>query len=236
MITHHFASGFGRVHMEVSSEDLLLKSPSVITVAGSTSSGKTTFVKTLLRNPSMWEEDPQSILYCYSVYQPLYEELENALPNIRFHKNLPSEDDIKDFGDPLKHNIIVIDDLMNCATNSPVMLDLFCQFSHHLRLSVIYITQNIYHSGKCSRSLNLNSHYFILFKNKRDMQQISVLARQIFPHESGVLTESFEDATSLPFGYLLVDLHPASKSNIMLRSKIFPHDLGIVYLPRKFLK
>ena len=222
--------------MEVSSEDLLLKSPSVITVAGSTSSGKTTFVKNLLHNPSLWEKPPNSILYCYSVDQPLYKDLENSLPNIRFHKDLPSEDDIRDFADPIYHNVIVVDDLMSCATKSPVMLDLFCQFSHHLNLSVIYITQNIYHSGKCSRSLNLNSHYFILFKNKRDMLQISNLGRQIFPQESKILTESFEDATSESYGYLLVDLHPASKSNLMLRSRIFPNDLGIVYIPRKYLK
>ena len=35
--------------------------------------------------------------------------------------------------------------------------------------------------GKFSRTISLNTNYLILFKNPRDNNQISVLARQMYP-------------------------------------------------------
>jgi hypothetical protein len=214
--------------MEVAQKDLSLKSPSILTLVGATSSGKTTFVYKLLSELDMFDHLPEKVLYCYSCYQPLYNKIDANVKNVSFYDGLPTEEDIRKFGSGSGHKIIVLDDLMSKVTSSPVILDLFCQYSHHLNISVIFLTQNIFHSGKCSRSLNLNSHYYVLFKNKRDVNQIKTLGRQLFPKRGDILLEAYLDATNEPFGYLLLDLHPRSDEKYMLRTKLFKEDEDMV--------
>jgi hypothetical protein len=222
--------------MEVDSQELLFKSPSIITLVGATSSGKTTFVQKLLKNSLyMFTEDPKKVLYCYSCYQPIYDKIQLNNHLVSFYEGLPTEEDIRQFASTKDHKIVVLDDLMSKVTTSPVILDLFCQFSHHLNISVLFLTQNIFHSGKCSRSLNLNSHYYILFKNKRDVNQIKTLGRQLFPGRADILLESYLDATKKPYGYLLLDLHPRSSEKFMLRSGLFPEDSDMILYQNKGL-
>jgi hypothetical protein len=219
--------------MEVNAEEFLFKSPNIITVVGATSSGKTTFVNKLLDSSDiMFTVPPNKILYCYSCYQPLYDKMMESIPILSFYEGIPTEEDIRKLGSHNGHKLIILDDLMTKVTSSPVILDLFCQYSHHLNISVIFITQNIFHGGKCSRSLNLNSHYYILFKNKRDINQIKTLGRQLFPGKGDTLLHSYSDATSKPYGYLLVDLHPKSDETYMMRTQIFPNEDMILYMTK----
>ena len=48
-------------------------------------------------------------------------------------------------------------------------------------LVVLYLTQNLFPPGKLSRTISLNSHYIVVFKNPRDSLGISTLAKQMFP-------------------------------------------------------
>jgi len=102
--------------------------------------------------------------------------------------------------------LVVIDDLMN-ETND-VVANLFTKISHHRSVSVIYITQNVFHKNKQSRTISLNTHYMVLFKSPRDAGQISVLGRQLYPEHNKFLVEAFKDATTEPHSYLLLDLRP----------------------------
>ena len=54
--------------------------------------------------------------------------------------------------------------------------------------------------------MNLNSHCLVLFKNPRDQLQVSYLARQMHPHNSGQFMDKFQKATTKPYGCLVVDL------------------------------
>jgi hypothetical protein len=80
------------------------------------------------------------------------------------------------------------------------------------------------------RTLSLNSHYLILFKNPRDHLQIATLARQMYPGKSQFLVEAFEDATKQPHGYILIDLKPQTEEELRIRSNILPSDKMIVYV------
>ena len=81
---------------------------------------------------------------------------------------------------------------------------IFTKFSHHRNISVMFLTQNLFH--KNVRSITLNSHYLVLFKNIRDAQQISYLAHQMFPKNSKYMLEVFTDGMRKPNSYLVVDL------------------------------
>ena len=104
--------------------------------------------------------------------------------------------------------------------------------SHHKGISVLYLTQNLFPPGKLSRTISLNSHYFIIFKNPRDSLGIATLAKQMFPNRTQYLMDSFHDATKEPFSYLLIDCHPQTPETIRLRTNIFPGERHIVYVPK----
>ena len=65
------------------------------------------------------------------------------------------------------------------AMNDPYIANLFSRESHHRNLTVILLLQNLFHQGKYGRDVSLNSHYFILFKNIRDTNQIKVSGNQL---------------------------------------------------------
>ena len=99
-------------------------------------------------------------------------------------------------------------------------------------MSVLYLTQNLFYNGKHTRTSSLNAHYLVLFKNVRDTTQVANLARQMFPGQSHFMLDAFRDATSIPFGYLLVDLRPDIFERCKLRTNIFPGETHYVYVKK----
>ena len=93
------------------------------------------------------------------------------------------------------------------------IVNLFTRGSHRCNLSVIYILQNLFHQGKGSSSISLNSHYLELFKNPRDKLQILTLAKQMCPGQTDFFLNQYEEAVKRPLGYLLVDLKTTTQNN-----------------------
>ena len=99
--------------------------------------------------------------------------------------------------------------------------------------SVLYLVQNLFPKNKESRTISLNSQYMVVFKNPRDASQMSHLARQMYPGHARFMQQAFKDATSVPYGYLLVDLKHDTPEDMRLRTAIFPDDgVQYVYLPK----
>ena len=92
--------------------------------------------------------------------------------------------------------------------------------------------QNAYQKGEHSRTIALNTWYNVLFKKLRDASQINSKGRQMFPGKPGVLQEAYDDATGRPYGYLVVDNSPHRDGKYRLRTRIFPNDDPLVYIPR----
>ena len=131
-----------------------------------------------------------------------------------------------------KRNLVVIDDLMHKTGNSKKVSELFTKGSHHRNLSVVLILQNLFHQDKEMRTVSLNTHYMILFKNPRDALQISHLAKQMYPNKSKYMVEAYKDATAQPYGYLFVDLKPDTYEDMRLLTNIFPDEYTTVYVPK----
>ena len=109
--------------------------------------------------------------------------------SINFIEGLP---DMTSF-DPTKVNLLIIDDLMHEMNG--VVAKLFTKGSHHWNTSVLLLTQNIFNQNKHSRTVSLNAHYMILFKNVRDASQITNLAKQMYPGNVKYLKSRYEDAS-----------------------------------------
>ncbi len=116
--------------------------------------------------------------------------------------------------------------------NTGARYELFTKGSHHHNLSVILILQNLFYRGKEMRTISLNAHYMVLFKNPRDASQITHLARQMYPNKPKFMVEAYRDATSSPYSHLFVDLKPDTEEHMRLRSNIFQGEYPTVYVPK----
>jgi hypothetical protein len=195
--------------------DVRLRHPFTCTVAGPSSSGKTWFVFRLIKHVDrLVVPPPEKILYYYGEFQPSFSEF----PAVEFHEGLP---DVGRF-DGRHRMLLIIDDLMNETDQN--VCNLFTKLSHRINVSVVFITQNLYHRNRFVRTMNLNTHYIVLFKNPRDANQVTTLARQMYPGKSKFVVEAFKDATKNLYGYLLIDLKPATDERYRIRTNIFPDD------------
>ena len=204
-----------------------MQHPFTCIVAGCTQSGKTLWVKSLLENAQTTiSPTPQRIIWCYGQWQPSYFDMMRIMPGIEFNEGIPDDIDNADCLDVSQRNLIVLDDLMAQSGKDKRISDLFTKGSHHRNLSIIYIVQNLFHQGKEMRNVSLNAHYIVLFKSPRDKQQISMLARQINPGKVQEFMGSYEDATSRPRGYLMLDLKPTTDDQQRLKTNVLPGEIA----------
>ena len=123
-----------------------------------------------------------------------------------------------------KQCLFVLDDMLNDAHSSKRVCDLFTKGSHHRNISVILVTQNIFHQSKHCRDISLNAKYLILLKNVRDRSPFSRLAQKVYPKNIVDLYDSYPDATSRPHGYLVLDLSQGINDLLRFRTEIFPEE------------
>lgn len=111
-----------------------LESPACIMISGMTGSGKSWLTRSLLQRANeIFDKPPRKILWCYTEHQSkLMRELQEAVPNIEFHKGLPEEIENPDIN---SHMILVLDDLIHECKNTS-MQAMFTRGSHHHNCSV----------------------------------------------------------------------------------------------------
>ena len=200
-----------------------LAHPFTCMVAGMTGSGKTVWVQSLLQQTqTVINQPPGRIIWCYSQWQPAYTQLLMMKPTMEFVKGIPESLENDSYLDVNIRNLIIIDDQMIEAGKENRIVNLFTKGSHHRNLSVIYIVQNLFHHGKGNRSISLNSHYLVLFKNPRNKLQILILAKQMYPSETAWFIKEYEEAVRRPYGYLFVDLKPTTPDRCRLRTNVLP--------------
>src|SRR5437868_5442427 len=169
--------------------------PFTCMVSGPTSSGKTYLIRNILSAHQMlikFEEKIQNlkVLWAYGQIQNLYSQEISSNVTTKYISGLPSEEEIKEFNP----NILVIDDLMSDLGDDKNIANLFTRGSHHLGISVIFITQNLFHQGKQMRTIGLNSHYYIIMKSVRGKAQLRHFCSDVFPGKTKYLLEAYDDA------------------------------------------
>ena len=206
-------------------EDVKFEHPSNWLIGAQSQGGKTYFVYQLLKIADIFKPDLPKIIYCYAEWQTLYEKMMIEINNITFMKGLP---DIID----LENVFIVLDDLMSDVIENKSLLNLFTVGSHHKKISTIFLTQNIYEKGKYARTISLNCHYMVLFKNLRDQSQVLHLSRQLYPGDTKFFQEVFKLATEEKYGHLILDLKQKSNNSLRLRSLDFSTGNIYVYIKK----
>ena len=208
----------------VANTDTRFRAPFGAVVCGPTMSGKSHYVFKLIKYADLMISKPvQRIVYCYGAWQPAFDDLKN-IELIRGVDRLLSSED---FFDPKQHTLLILDDLADEISKSSKASKLFTQGIHHLNVSVIFITQNLYKQGKSMRDIHLNCQYLVLFRNCRDVNQIKTLSRQMgLPH----LPEAYERATSEQYEPLVIDMQSNTPNYLRLRSHIMPDQYTRLYV------
>lgn len=86
-------------------------------------------------------DSPTWILYCYGIYRPLFDEMEQDIPNFTSKQGLPSLEKLDEFTMDRSHKSIMINDLMHRVVQDKEVELLFKQRTHHRYVRVILITQ-----------------------------------------------------------------------------------------------
>lgn len=201
--------------------DLRWKHPFTAIVAGPSGSGKSCFVTQFIQHLSEMCDTNFTEIYWYRPQMNVGDD--KLKSKIVYRSGLPELDDFEDQSPP-KPKLVVVDDMMRESSGSSNVADLFTKGSHHINLSVFFITQNLFHQGRGQRDISLNAHYIVCFKNPRDRAQIKHLARQVYPEQPKFIEESYADATKTPHGYLLLDLKQSTPDQMRVRTCVFPDD------------
>jgi len=113
--------------------------------------------------------------------------------NVRFSERVP-----EDFGGANGEPCLVFLDDMLTDVYSKQVCELFTRGSHHRNISVILITQKLFHQDRFCRDISLNAHYIVALKNVRDKKKFMYLVSQVYPEDSLGLYNAYLDATQEP--------------------------------------
>ena len=204
--------------------DVRLQNASVITVSGPSQSGKTTLVEKMVRLREDLFHDPISSVQWFCSHPP-----KERIDGVKYTVGVPSN--ILDQIEP--HSLVIIDDFMNELSNSKELTAIMTKHVHHLPMTLIYITQNLFDKSNDTKTRRMSTNYLIVFKNPHDKSQIDYIGRQMYPVDNLFLSKAFEKCTMhTPHGYIFIDCCQDTADILRVRTNIFGGDNPIsVYVP-----
>ena len=120
-----------------------------------------------------------------------------------------------EFIDSLKNNgtkyLFVFDNSCEKICMSKAFVDI-ANAGRHRGLNTIYIKNNLFHQSKIGRDVELQNTHIDPFKSPLDVMQVTTLSTQLGLGSEPV--DWYRDATSVPFGHLLIDLSPRTDDRL----------------------
>lgn len=136
--------------------------PSKVIVGGPSMSGKSTIVRYIIDH-NLITPPPKQVYWISESRVP------DKNRNYTYvHSSVPEDDE---FFEHLYDACVVIDDCQVAASDSDAISKLFRRVSHHNRLIVFLIVQNINFAGRRALDSRRNCNYYILFRNPADRDQ-----------------------------------------------------------------
>jgi hypothetical protein len=166
-------------------------------IYGPSGCGKTHFILKVLEK-KLIDPFPENIYYMYKVEQDFMKKY----PNITFLKGL-SFDKV----DTSKPSCVICDDLLLDANKE--VASAFILGSHHKKISLFFITQNLFPNSETFRIMSNNAHFVVAFRNPRNQRQIFTLARQVFVGKDvDRILAAYKRIQDQPRGFILLSFSP----------------------------
>ena len=148
-------------------------------------------------------------IFCfYQHYQPLYSQMQRK--NLKFIRGVDF-DLIENLPKNGTKYLLIFDDSCEEILNSKQFVNIATAWRHR-GLNSLYIKHNLFHQSKLGRDVELQNTHIVLFKSPRDVLQINTLGQQL--GLGSQLKEWYQDAISVPYGHLLIDLTPKTVDSI----------------------
>ena len=178
--------------------DASFKHPLTAIVAGPSGVGKTTFVSDFIKNSHILMDKPFTYILIF-IGTPLsqnkiFEQLQKDRSDVEVIEVFEVYKSRKEFESNFKTDFlktiqargpggcIVFDDLMGALSQCGLLSDLFSTYAAHYDVSVMHITQNLFHKGKDPNehiTLYRNTHMLVLFRNPMDQNVARFVARRL---------------------------------------------------------
>ncbi len=212
--------------------------PSRMVISGPTLSGKSTFALNLLKfREKVYSHNFSRIIYAlpenmFHLHQSFINDLRQACPFIEIVEGLPDLLQLNLTMEKNSHKLIIFDDMMSQVFESKQILELITTTSPHSNISVITICQTLFFPSKHRITFIRNCSEKVLFHDKVDQNQLSILSRHLMPNKPNFLQECFdflfENTNKSDQKYLVIDANPLSNlpHNCIVRSFIFPQKDG----------
>ncbi len=213
--------------------------PSRMLISGPSMAGKSTFVLDLVKYRDLvYSERFERILYCLPddslhLHQDFVKKMQETFPKLEIIEGLPRISDLH-IKDNKNHKLLILDDLMISVFDTQTMVDLITKDSHHCNCSVIITSQNFFYPSKYGRTFVRNCSEKVLFFDKTDAKQLSILSMQIYPSRPTFLKSCFDWIfkyhSEEKLKYLLIDSSILSHfpHNALVRTFILPNSTGKV--------
>ena len=180
-----------------------------VSFVGPSETGKVQLIYIWLKNGT-FQPKFDKINFFYQHSQPLYDVMQKEIESLGFLEWVNFE-----FIDSLKNNgtkyLLIFDDSCEEICNWIAFVDI-ATAGRHRGLSTIYIKHNLFHQSKLGRDVDLQNTHIVLFKSHRDVMQVTTFTTQL--GLGSELVDWYRDATSVPFGHLLIDLSPRTDDRL----------------------
>ena len=180
-----------------------------ISLVGPSETGKSQLIYNWLKIGT-FQPKFDKIYFFHQHSQPLHDVMQKEIENLELVRGVNLE-----FIDLLKNNgikyLLIFDDSCEKICNSEAFGDI-ATAGRHRGLSTIYIKHNLFHQSKLGRDVELQNTHIVLFKSPRDLMQVTTLSTQLGLDSE--LVDWYRNATSVPFGLLLIDLSPRTDDRL----------------------
>ena len=180
-----------------------------IPLVGPSGTGKSQLIYNWLKTGT-FQPKFDKIYFFYQHSQPLYDVMQKEIESLEFVRGVNFE-----FIDSLKNNgteyLVIFYDSCEEICNSKAFVNI-ATTGRHRGLSTIYIKHNLFHQSKLGRDVELQNTHIVLFKSPRDVMQVTTFSTQL--GLGSELVDWYRDATSVPFGHLLIDLSPRTDDRL----------------------
>jgi len=197
-------------------------------IVGPSGSGKTFRTASILRLKNELFHGGsriKNVVFCYSTWQPVYDELKNENVVTKWVNKAPTNEEfiqlVKEFKDK-GGSIVVIDDFMSDISKD--LVEIVTVSSRHMNTSTLILFQSLFPSNPLARQISLNVKYIHIHKNPRENAQIQYLARQLRPTDYKWIVAAYHEATDEPYTCFLIDLMQDTNNKLRFRSNILPEE------------
>ena len=185
-----------------------------ISLAGPSGTGKSQLFDNWLKSGNIQTTKTGKKYLLYQHSQLLYDVLQKGLKISSLFKvqNFIFIGSLKING---TKNLLTSEDSCEEVCKSKAFVD-FATAGELRGLRTLYIKYNLLHQSKLGRKFELRNTHIVLLKCTCDVLHNSTLSAQL--DLGSQLIDWFDDATSVPYGHLLIDLSPQTDDRLPYRS------------------